>query len=155
MPRFLAPIVGLPLLLALAACGAPAATGPAASGPAATSVAITLQEWAVGSDTSTVPAGEVAFHVTNQGPGDEHEFVVIKTDLTLIDLPTDANGAVDEDGEGIQIIDEVEEMAVGASEDLTVDLEPGAYVLICNIYDEEEGEAHYQEGMRTSLTVTE
>jgi hypothetical protein len=27
-------------------------------------------------------------------------------------------------------------------------------VLICNIYDEAEQEAHYSEGMRTAFTVT-
>jgi uncharacterized cupredoxin-like copper-binding protein len=60
---------------------------------------------------------------------------------------------VDESGEGIEVIDEVEEVEVGASETLTTDLEAGAYVLVCNIYDKAEKEAHYQEGMRTSLTV--
>jgi len=35
----------------------------------------------------------------------------------------------------------------------TVDLEAGSYVLICNIFDDAENEAHYQEGMRTAFTV--
>ena len=37
---------------------------------------------------------------------------------------------------------------------MTLDLEAGNYVLICNIWDEDEQEAHYQEGMRTTFTVS-
>jgi uncharacterized cupredoxin-like copper-binding protein len=44
-------------------------------------------------------------------------------------------------------------MEVGSSEDLTVDLDAGNYVLICNIWDEDEQESHYQEGMRAAFTV--
>ena len=32
-------------------------------------------------------------------------------------------------------------------------LEAGSYVLLCNIYSEEEQEAHYAEGMRIAFTV--
>jgi hypothetical protein len=34
-----------------------------------------------------------------------------------------------------------------------VDLDAGNYVLICNIWDEDEQESHYQEGMRAAFTV--
>jgi hypothetical protein len=36
---------------------------------------------------------------------------------------------------------------------LTVDLDAGNYALICNIWTEEEQEAHYSMGMRTAFTV--
>jgi uncharacterized cupredoxin-like copper-binding protein len=42
---------------------------------------------------------------------------------------------------------------VGETETLTVELEAGNYVFICNVFDEEENESHYQEGMRSSFTV--
>lgn len=116
-------------------------------------VAVTLQEFSVAPETSSAPAGSITFDVTNEGPEDQHEFVVIKTDLGVTDLPTDENGAVDEEGEGIDVIDEIEPFDVGETKSLTVDLEAGNYVLICNVWDEEEQEAHYQEGMRTSFTV--
>jgi uncharacterized cupredoxin-like copper-binding protein len=116
-------------------------------------VAVTLREFTVAPETSSAPAGSIAFDVTNEGPDDQHEFVVIKTDLGVTDLPTDENGAVDEEGEGIDVIDEIEPFDVGETKSLTVDLEAGNYVLICNVWDEEEQEAHYQEGMRTSFTV--
>jgi uncharacterized cupredoxin-like copper-binding protein len=152
--------------LALAACSSAATSSPAgasspaasvpaaASGGAGTGVAVTLSEWAVANQPASVPAGSTTFTVTNDGPDDTHEFVVIKTDLSLTDLPTDETGAVSESGEGMEVVDEIEDITVGSTEELTVDLEAGAYVLICNIYDEAEQEAHYQEGMRSALTVT-
>ena len=56
------------------------------------------------------------FEITNNGPDDVHEFVVIKTDLSPRRVADGRHGAVDESGEGL-VIDEVEELAVGASED--------------------------------------
>jgi len=128
-----------------------AASPTAAAGP--TTVDVTLTEFAIGTSVAKARAGDVTFDITNEGPDDQHEFVVIKTDLGLTDLPTKANGSVDEEGAGIEVIDEVEELDVDSSEELTVDLKPGAYVLICNIFDADEDEAHYQEGMRTSFSV--
>lgn len=116
-------------------------------------VEVTLQEWAVGSQPATIGAGEVTFEVTNSGPEDTHEFVVIRTDLGPTELPTDETGAVAEGGEGMEVVDEIEDIAVGDTQMLTVDLDAGNYVLICNIYDADEQESHYQEGMRTSFTV--
>jgi hypothetical protein len=38
-------------------------------------------------------------------------------------------------------------------ESLAIELDGGDHVFICNIFDEEENEDHYPEGMRTSFTV--
>jgi uncharacterized cupredoxin-like copper-binding protein len=116
-------------------------------------VEVTLQEFAVIPAPGSVSAGEVSFEVTNEGPDDVHEFVVFKTDLAPDALPTVEDGSVDEGGEGVELIDEIEDMAVGDSETLTVSLDAGNYALICNIYDESEQESHYQEGMRVAFTV--
>ena len=116
-------------------------------------VQVTLQEFAVAADPSTVEAGEVTFEATNEGPDDVHEFVVLQTDLGPTELPTDENGAVEETGEEIELIGEIEDIPVGETQSVTLDLEAGNFVLICNIWDEEEQEAHYVEGMRTSFTV--
>jgi uncharacterized cupredoxin-like copper-binding protein len=119
-------------------------------------VAVTLQEWSVNLDADSAPAGEVTFQVTNDGPADIHEFVVIRTDLDPGDLPVDENGVVDESGEGIdEVVDEIEDIAVGDTQELTVTLDAGNYVLLCNIWSEEEQESHYQMGMRTAFTATE
>ena len=81
---------------------------------------------------------------------------MIKSDLAPTDLPTDKDGAVEETGEGMEVVDEIEDIPVGETPTLTVDLEAGSYVLICNILQEEPDgtlEAHYTEGMRTGFTV--
>lgn len=132
----------------------PAASAGGGEGDAA-SVAITLQEWAVVTDSDSAPAGEVVFTVTNEGPDDIHEFVVIRTDLDVADLPVDENGAVDEAGEGMEVLGEIEDLPVGETQDLALTLEAGSYALICNIWSEDEQEAHYAMGMRTAFTATE
>ena len=116
-------------------------------------VKVTLQEWSVQRDKAELPAGSITFEVTNEGPDDVHEFVVIKTDLAPGSLPTDSTGAVDESGGGIEVMDEIEDIAIGSTEKLTLDLAAGKYTLICNIYSEEENESHYHEGMRVDFTV--
>lgn len=127
--------------------------GASACGGGGGTVEVTLQEFAVAPSEASVGAGEVTFEAENSGPDDDHELVVIKTDLGITELPTDENGAVDESGAGIEVIGEIEEFPPGETESATFDLEAGNYVLICNIWDEEEQEAHYQEGMRAAFTV--
>jgi uncharacterized cupredoxin-like copper-binding protein len=149
------------IALAVAGCandtGSTTDGGGAASGDGggATTVDVTVQEFSVNPSTESAPAGEVTFVVTNDGPDDVHEFVVIATDLDPAELPTDENGAVDEEGEGIEVIDEIEDIPVGETQEVTVDLDAGNYVLICNIFDEDEQEAHYEMGMQTAFQVTE
>lgn len=116
-------------------------------------VTVTLSEFAVGLDKSEIAAGSVTFEVTNDGPNDIHEFVVIKTDLDPGALPVDSTGTVDESGGGMTVEGEIEDIAVDGSGSLTLDLAAGDYVLICNIYDPDEKEAHYSEGMRAAFTV--
>ncbi|MBN4054591.1 hypothetical protein JYT87_02670 [Nitrospira defluvii] len=123
--------------------------------PVSQTVKITLEEWHVLPDKSSVPAGEVTFVVTNIGPLDTHEFVVFKTDMAPEALPAGSKG-VDENGPGLILIGEIEGIPVGADhQSVSFDLEAGSYVLVCNIWDETEQESHYHEGMRTAFTVTE
>ena len=145
------------LSLAIAGCTANASPSASAGGDGtqATTVAVTLQEWAVVPAADSAAAGDVTFEVTNDGPADVHEFVVLKTDLDPADLPVDESGVVSEEGEGIEVIDEIEDIPVGETQELPVTLEAGSYVLICNIWSEDEGEAHYDMGMRTAFTVDE
>jgi uncharacterized cupredoxin-like copper-binding protein len=151
------PLAGLLALLVgavtVAACGGATPT-PTAAPPTSQSVAVTLQEWAVVPASTSVASGGVTFAVTNSGPDDVHEFVVVRTDLAAGSLPTDGTGAVDESGGGMEVVNEIEDIPVGQTQELTVTLTPGSYVLICNIYDEGEAEAHYQLGMRIGFTVT-
>ena len=138
---------------ALGACVSPGSSPTASSAAADNVVAVTLQEWAVLPSPSSASAGEITFQVTNDGPEDIHEFVILKTDLDAAELPTDEHGAVSEDGEGIEVIDEIEDIPVGETQEVTVTLEAGNYVLLCNIYDEDEDEAHYAMGMTVAFPV--
>jgi hypothetical protein len=116
-------------------------------------VDVTLREFSVEASPGSASAGDVTFDTTNAG-GEPHELVVIRTDLAPGELPTDADGAVDEGGEGIEVIGEIEEFEPG-EESATFALDAGDYALICNVVEEEEGEveAHYELGMFTAFTV--
>jgi uncharacterized cupredoxin-like copper-binding protein len=121
-------------------------------------VQVQLREWEVVPDETSVGSGEVTFEVSNDGD-EPHEFVVLRTDVEAGDLPLADDGSADE--EGMEVVGEVEDLAAGASDTLTVDLEPGHYVLLCNILESEEAmeemdmptPSHYQNGMRTDFTV--
>jgi uncharacterized cupredoxin-like copper-binding protein len=140
--RWAVPIIA-GLAIAASSCG----------GDEGGTVEITLREFEVAADPTSVSAGSVTFEATNEGPDDVHEFVVIATDLEVTELPTVEDGSVDEEGEGLEVIGEIEDIPVGETQSVTLDLEAGNYALICNVYDAEEDEAHYQEGMRTPFTV--
>lgn len=135
------------------ATGEPAGPGVVEDKPDdATEVDVTLREWQVSTSTATVAPGDIYFLVENVGPEDPHEFVIIRTDLAPGDLPI-TDGKVPEDE--IDLVDEIEPFSPGSSASITVNLEPGSYVLICNIAEVEDGEleSHYQLGMRTAFTV--
>jgi uncharacterized cupredoxin-like copper-binding protein len=145
------------LALLAAACGddgEEAGGGPTAGEePDATTIGVSLIEWSVVPDEMSAPAGTVTFEVTNEGEM-EHEFVIVRSDAGLADLPVAADGAVDE--AQVEVVGEIEEMAPGSTESASFDLEPGNYILICNLVEEMEGEVHrhYQQGMRIPFEVT-
>ena len=142
--RFVVAVPFFTLAMALGACSGDDGGG---------TVDVTLQEFAIAASPSSIGAGEIAFDATNDGPNDPHELVVFRTDLAPDALPTNDDGSVDETGEGVELIDEIEEFPVGETQSKTINLEAGSYVLVCNIYDADEQESHYQEGMRLSFTV--
>jgi uncharacterized cupredoxin-like copper-binding protein len=110
-------------------------------------VAVTVADFSVSADPDSAPAGEITFDVTNDAE-QTHEFVVFKTDLAEDQLPTDENGDVDEAGEGVEHVDEVEDIEGGSTQSLTVNLDAGSYVLICNL------PGHYSQGMHASFTAS-
>lgn len=120
----------------------------------AATVNVTLREFSVTPSRPSAPHGNITFHVTNAGTED-HEFLVVRTDLPPDALPQNEDGSYMEDGAGTELIDEIEEFPAGTSEDLTLDLEAGDYVLLCNRVevDDEELEAHYALGMFAAFTV--
>jgi mono/diheme cytochrome c family protein/uncharacterized cupredoxin-like copper-binding protein len=113
--------------------------------PGATIVNVTLKEFTVTPDSSSVSAGAVEFHVTNGGAA-PHNFRIIKTDLAPDKLPV-ANSQVDETQVNVVARSSGNFIAVGASDVVSANLTPGNYVLICNV------PTHYQSRMHVAFTV--
>jgi uncharacterized cupredoxin-like copper-binding protein len=109
-------------------------------------VSATLADFTITLDSNSAPAGEVTFDVSNDAE-QTHEFVVFQTDLPQDQLPTE-NGDVDEAGEGVTLVDEIEDIEGGSSQSLTVNLDAGSYVLICNL------PGHYEQGMHASFSAS-
>lgn len=137
------------LALAMSACKQEESTTTDA-GPA--KVEIGLTEWAVSVDPTRAEAGKITFEARNTGTED-HEFVIVKTDLAITDLPTKPDGSMDEEGAGIEVIGEIEEFSPGETPSLEADLVAGNYVFLCNVVDT-KGQVHYKNGMRNSFKAT-
>jgi uncharacterized cupredoxin-like copper-binding protein len=140
--------------LGLTACGSsssdttastPSTATSASTAPAAGSqVDVALgapSELAMQLSAAEATAGSVTFHVHNAGKV-THEFVVIRSTEDAAHLPME-NGEASEDGNQ----GEVEDLAPGATKDLTLNLPAGHYSLICNL------PGHYAGGMHADLTV--
>ena len=141
-------VVTAVLLLSAAGCGDDDDDEGAA-------VDVVLSEFIVDPAEDSAEAGDVTFALDNQG-GETHEFVVVEA-ARVDDLTVDDDGAFDEEAFGEdKLLGEVEEIEAGDTAELTLDLEAGDYVLLCNIVEEEEGgevESHFAEGMHTTFTV--
>jgi uncharacterized cupredoxin-like copper-binding protein len=125
-----------------------------ACGDDGTEVNVTLSEFVVEPEEDSAEAGEVTFRPQNEG-GETHEFLVVEAD-SADDLPTDEDGAFDEEGFGEDnVLGEVEDIEAGDDGELTLDLEAGSYVMMCNLVEEEDGESesHFAEGMHAEFTV--
>jgi uncharacterized cupredoxin-like copper-binding protein len=132
-------VVAVAGLLVLTGCGADDSGGGTAAGA-------TVQEYKVVPTPDQAPVGRTTFEVTNKGKT-THEFVVFKTDLAPDELPV-KDDAVEEDGPGVTLVDEIKAIEPGTTKKLTVELEPGKYVLICNL------PTHYGLGMHAAFTVS-
>ena len=151
MVRVLRVLVLGSFALSLAACGGDATSSSEAAAPTdgETSkgrVGATVEDFAISLDASQVAAGDVTFTIHNDGPS-THEFVLIKSDLASDAMPLNAQGnEVDEDQ--VEPVDEAEDIAAGTDASFTATLDPGSYVVFCNIT------SHYGAGMHTALTVS-
>ena len=109
--------LALPLLAACSQSGGGAAT--AGSG----SIAVTVNDQGCTPSPIEAPAGTIVFAVTNGGT-EAGEFEVL---------------------EGTQVLNEVEDIVPGVTQEMTIDLGAGTYELICYLDDSPRG----------TLTVTE
>jgi hypothetical protein len=112
-------------------------------------VSVGLDEYNVRLSGGTAPGGEVTFDVHNGGR-DPHEFVILKSDLSVASLPA-AEGAdagkVQEEAPGIVHVSEISGIGPGQDKSLTVDLKPGTYLLVCNF------PGHLHSGMAAQFVV--
>jgi uncharacterized cupredoxin-like copper-binding protein len=133
---------------ASASASSPSASSACGSlAPVSGGVSAVEKDFSITLGSSSGSEGSTTFNIQNLGPS-LHEFVVFKTDLPEDKLPLVSDGtAVDEEGAGVTHVDEVEDIAPCSNEALTVTLDPGSYVLICNIT------GHYGLGMHAALTV--
>jgi len=95
---------------------------------------------------NTVPAGEVTFIASNKSSDFTHEMIVVRVADPHRPLPyVAADTKIDEDAAGH--LGEVSELDPGASGKLSLNLNPGTYMLLCNV------PGHYMSGMWTTITV--
>jgi uncharacterized cupredoxin-like copper-binding protein len=98
-------------------------------------------------DRASVPAGVVDFVVKNDAMTETHEMVVVKLKSKDQALPLNkAKHRIDE--KKLKSMGEVADLKAGATDKLEVKLEPGNYVLLCNI------KGHYEAGMWSPFEVT-
>lgn len=118
-------------------------------------ITLVLKDFDVHPNTMQGKAGRLTLEAVNEGMS-IHELVILKTDLNPSALPrkeaTPHQGIVteylvNEDDARITTIDEIEEFPAGTSQKKTVVLDPGHYVLFCNI------PGHYDKGMYASLHI--
>jgi uncharacterized cupredoxin-like copper-binding protein len=126
------------LAILVASCG-----GAPEAAPTDSQVVAEMTDYKITVNVPSAKAGKIKIGVRNLAAM-EHSFEVIKTDLPQDKLPVDgASAKAKEDGK----VGEIKSLPAGKSGAVTLDLQPGKYVFICNIA------GHYQLGMHTGFTV--
>ena len=124
----------------------------ATTDPATTSVDVALEEYTVAATPAEAPAGTIELVATNNGRI-PHELVVVRWDEDPGAIPLNPVGGADRQVLGDAVRGRIRSFAVGETCRGTVDLEPGTYVLICNLVDD-GANPHYAQGMHTPFVVT-
>jgi uncharacterized cupredoxin-like copper-binding protein len=130
------------LALAVMAGVGVACTQASGGGP---TLEISLKDYEVTVSPETVPSGTITLEATSEGPSvHEVEIFQVPDGTDAGDLPVKEGVAVTD---GLTLVDEVEDLVPGSTADLTLDLQPGTYAVICNV------SGHYAHGMHTTFTV--
>jgi uncharacterized cupredoxin-like copper-binding protein len=112
------------------------------------SVEIKMGDFFFNPKDATASAGSTTITAPNDGSV-EHELVLFKTNTNPADLPTKANGEVDEEklDQQAQEGGELADVEAGKVKSGKFNLTPGKYVMFCNL------PGHYAAGMYGTLTV--
>ena len=122
-------VVGTALSFGLAGCASQKATPHSTASPT-----FTLTEFGIKLDRAVLPSGTVTVRAENSG-NEEHEIVLVKASA-VDELPTKADGSVDEDKiPESDKVGEIEHIAAHTTKSAPFQLKPGTYVAFCNIVD--------------------
>lgn len=124
----------------------PSSTPVTPSASSAAGQTIGLSEWKV-AVASSMKAGPATFTISNNGTT-QHELLIFKSELDAAAYPTDSAGDIKEEGAGITLLSDGDNIDPAGSQSRTVDLKPGKYLFVCNL------PAHFKQGMFTVVTVT-
>lgn len=118
---------------------APTEHGASFSSAQAT-VKVTLDDYTVTPDATTVKAGSIEFIATNVSSDEVHELYVMKV----------------KDGGSLETLGEIEDIEPKQNGSMVLELAPGTYRLACFIVPGEAGSEvdHYQKGMHTDITAS-
>ncbi len=166
-PRAIVAVAAM-FAVALAGCGSDQTTPTTAPrGPT-----FVLSEFVLKLNQATLPAGKVTVTANNVG-GEEHELVLVRA-AAISDLPTKADGSVDEDKiVAVDKVGEIDHVAKHSHKSTDFTLTAGTYVAFCNIVDQMgsggmmnggssttmmgdmgSGHVHFARGMAQLVTVT-
>jgi uncharacterized cupredoxin-like copper-binding protein len=135
------------LLVALGLTMAAGCTRSSSSAADGARIDVTMRDFAIRVSRTSVPAGTVILHVTNDGPS-THEINVDRTAYAADAVPLQRDGiTANEEAKGLHRIDSIEQINLHSTADLTVRLTRGRYVLWCNL------EGHYLGGMHRTFDV--
>jgi uncharacterized cupredoxin-like copper-binding protein len=123
----------------------PSASAATPSASAAQRPTVSLTEWKVTVD-GTIKSGKTDLTITNAGTV-QHEMLIFKGDRAPSAYPTDSSGDIKEEGAGVTLVSDGDNIDPGGTQTRSVNLAPGKYLFVCNI------PGHFKQGMYTLVTV--
>ncbi len=119
-----------------------------------TVVQVNLQDYTIVPDVDPVRTGRVVMEMRNSGPQKSHDMLMVRSDAKADGLPVREDGSVELDD--LDVVAKVGTLEIGKSASVDLVLEPGRYILFCNLVDDAEDgspQAHYKLRMHSVLTA--